>query len=249
MSNKSVAIFGASTGVAQKLIAHLETKNYLVTSYTSKSNSEHYYNLYHPNNLCFNFDCAIYFSWATDRTKKGQYISALAASEFARLARANNVEVVFISSLAALPIGRKSYYGIAKKSAEEAMRNYGHSIVRPATVLSNDQESISSAFGELFKKRLLVSFFSYFSKELNVPTTNVNRVIKTLNHCVDESGPFEVNLIDNIVNLVQLAGVQAPIFRLPFRWNFIGVLPRRSSALDRLLTVVSVSDWIKENLD
>lgn len=247
MSSKTVAIFGANSISAKKLIEQLKVKNYLVTPYSSKSSSENYYNLYEPNVINFDFDCAVFFSWATDRSRKCQMFSAHAATEFARLARENNVDVVFISSLAALPSSKKSHYGYAKNSAEKAMRDYGHTIVRPATVLSDDNENASSAYENLFEKRFMVSIFSHFSEEMNIPTTYLSRLTETLIQCVDEPRPIEINLIESIGNLETLAGVRTPLFRFPIRWNFIGILKTRSTSLDRLLTVISVSNWIREN--
>lgn len=248
MSRKSVAIFGVSSGLARKIVEQLKVRNYHVIPYSSNPDSANYFNLYEPTLISFCFDYAIYFSWAIDRSWKSQKMASRAASEFARRARENNVDVIFISSLAALPSGRKSNYGLAKQVAEKSMQEYGHSIVRPATVLS-EVESASSAYEELFKKRFLLWVFSHFSNQLLLPTINVSRLSEVLIDCVEKLKPIEINLIEDIGNIENLAGVRTPFFRVPIRWNFIGILPTRSRLLDRLLTVISVSDWIKENQD
>ena len=249
MGEKKVAIFGSRSRSAQHLIQELELKDFDVKSFSSvlEHDSVYKYDIYDLSEFEFDFDVAIYFSWATCRNEKNQSLAAAAASNFAELARAQNVDVVFISSLASLPSGPKSHYGKYKFKAEQSMRLFGHTIFRPATIVSKSRMNFSSSVSELSKFRFSARLFSYLSEKFVVPLLEIETFSEEIIKEIRNTSHEEINLIQQIVTLESLIGVPSPMFRIPLPWTFIYRVSRRSAALDRLLTLISVSQWIIEN--
>jgi dTDP-4-dehydrorhamnose reductase len=193
------------------------------------------------------FTTAVYFSWSRNRDLQQQEKSLEAAEKFASGARRRGVEVIFVSTLAALPKDSKSFYGVCKLAAEIAMRDQGHSIVRPATVISGSDTSFSNSLDQLNRLQGLVKIFTLFSKRLYVPTVDVSVLSETILDIIKSSKQTEINLIQSINVLEAIMNIPVKKIRLPISWVFIAKFKNRGEVLDRLLTIISVSEWIKGN--
>ena len=117
MNSGKIGIFGANSKSAQHLIRQLKFEGFEVLLFSSSTtNSQiHKYDIYDSNHVEFDFKIAIYFSWAVKRNEKDQRMAAQAAALFGAHARKKNVDVIFISSLASLPIHARSNYGNYKQ--------------------------------------------------------------------------------------------------------------------------------------
>lgn len=251
MPRRTVAIIGARSKSASHLSQVLRSNGIDVISFSSDPNlgSDFKYDINSQVHNVFNsqFATAVYFSWSRSRDFQQQENSAKAAVKFALDARHRGVEVIFISSLATLPHDSKSFYGICKLSAEIVMRDQGHSIVRPATVVSIGDTSFSNSLDQLNRLQSLVKIFTLFSKILYVPTVEVNVLSETIQDIIKGSKQTEINLIQSIDVLEAIVNIPAKKIRIPISWAFIAKFRNRGEVLDRLLTIITVSEWIKEN--
>jgi hypothetical protein len=207
------------------------------------------YDIYDSKHVEFDFKIAIYFSWAIKRTEKDQHMAAQAAALFGAQARKKNVDVIFISSLASLPIHSKSNYGNYKLEAEHSMKVSGHAVVRPGTITSKHDSVMSSSLNQMLKHVTLARIFTYLSRKILIPTVGIECFSHEILKLVKNPQPCDINLIQNIVSLEEFASISAPRFRLPVSWILISRFTIRSNALDRLTTLISVSTWIRENQD
>ena len=251
MNRRGIGVFGANSKSAQHLIRQLEFEGYEVILFSSSpANSQiRKYDIYDSNHIEFDFKIAIYFSWAIERTEKDQHIAAQAASLFGEHARKRNVNVIFISSLASLPIHSKSNYGKYKLEAEKSMKLSGHAVVRPGTITSKHDSGMSSSFTQMLRYVKLARIFTHLSRKILIPTVGVEYFSHKILNLVKNPQPCDFNLIQNIVSLEEFASISTPRFRLPISWVSISRFRIRSNALDRLTTLISVSDWITESQD
>jgi len=251
MSRKEIAVFGARSKSAQYLAEQLELQGYQVSVYSSQPlmSYERVYDIYNSIEDLpkLNADVVFYFSWATSRNEKDQKVAAYAATNFAKHARLQNVDVIFISTLAALPRFSRSHYGNYKSEAEIAMRRYGHSILRPATVVSKSVPNFSSSMKSFLQFGAIVRIFSYLTKKLLIPTVDIETFSSTLLTLIGTSGPVEINLIQEVSIFENFVNITPAQFHLPIPWSLISKISIRGEVLDRLLTLVTVSDWLSEN--
>jgi len=251
MTSPKVAIIGASSKSAILLNKLLKSKNLQVLTFSStpKNGVDLTYDLNSPSHNVFTseFDVAVYFSWSTDRSLKSQAQSSSAATRFAYEARDKGIKVIFISSLAALPAYIKSDYGFYKCESEIVMRNLGHSIIRPATVVSEHDTDFSSSLEQLSRLRGLSRLMAIFSKKLFVPIVDADNLSKTIFEMILDPQQSELNLIQSVENFETIAKIPLVSFRLPISWTFISRIKNRGQILDRLLTLITVSEWTNES--
>ena len=249
MNKEKIAIFGANSKSAQHLVRQLKFEGFEVILFSSSSTNSQMrkYNIYDSNHVEFDFKIAIYFSWAIKRTEKDQHMAAQAAALFGDQARKKNVYVIFISSLASLPIHSKSNYGNYKLEAEHSMKVSGHAVVRPGTITSKHDADISSSLTQMLRYVTLARIFTYLSRKILIPTVEIECFSHKILNLVKNPEPCDINLIQNIVSLEEFASISTPRFRLPISWVLISRFRIRSNALDRLTTLISVSTWIREN--
>jgi dTDP-4-dehydrorhamnose reductase len=251
MNRRTVAIIGARSKSASHLAQLLKSNEIDVLLFSSDPNLGFDYT-YDINSQVHNvfkskFTTAVYFSWSRNRDLQQQEKSLEAAEKFARDARNRGVEVIFISTLAVLPKDSKSFYGVCKLAAEIVMRNQGHSIVRPATVVSGSDTSFSNSLDQLNRLQSLVKIFTLFSKRLYVPTVDVSVLSETILDIIKSSKQTEINLIQSIDVLEAIVNIPVKKIQLPISWAFIAKFKNRGAVLDRLLTIIGVSEWIKGN--
>lgn len=253
MRSKTVAIVGARSTSAIHLGRLLELKGIKVFRFSSdpRLGTEFNYDINSQAHNIFNFEftTAVYFAWSINRDLDSQRKAADAAVKFACDAKDRNIDVIFISSLASLPNNSKSFYGVCKREAEIAMRNNGHSIVRPATVISSSDKSFSKSLDHLIRLRSVVRVFTFFSKRLYVPTVDVAFLSESILGMIENPIITEIDLIQNIEAIETIIDIPRAKLYIPISWAFIAYFKNRGQALDRLLTLISVSDWIKENQD
>lgn len=251
MNKERIGIFGANSKSAQHLIRQLKFEGFEVILFSSSSTNSQIrkYNIYDSNHVEFDFKIAIYFSWAIKRTEKDQHMAAQAAALFGAQARKKNVDVIFISSLASLPIHSRSNYGNYKLEAEHSMKVLGHAVVRPGTITSKHDFVMSSSLNQMLKHVTLARIFTYLSRKILIPTVGIECFSHKILNLVKNPQPCDINLIQNIVSLEEFASISTPRFRLPLSWVLISRFTIRSNALDRLTTLISVSTWIRENQD
>jgi dTDP-4-dehydrorhamnose reductase len=251
MNRKEIAVFGARSKSAQYLADQLELQGYQVSVYSSQPlmSYERVYDIYNSIEDLprLNADVVVYFSWATSRDEKDQKVAAYAATRFAKHARLQNVDVIFISTLAALPRFSRSHYGNYKSEAEMAMRRYGHSILRPATVVSKSDPNFSSSMESFLQFEAMVRIFSYLTKKLLIPTVDIETFSSTLLALIGTTEPVEINLIQEVSIFENFANISPAQFHLPIPWSLISKISFRGEVLDRLLTLVTVSEWLSEN--
>lgn len=251
MNKEKIGIFGANSKSAQHLIRQLKFEGFEVILFSSSSTNSQMrkYDIYDSNHVEFDFKIAIYFSWAIKRTEKDQHIAAQAAALFGAQARKKNVDVIFISSLASLPIHSKSNYGNYKLEAEHSMKVLGHAVVRPGTITSKNDSVISSSLNQMLKHVTLARIFTFLSRKILIPTVGIECFSHKILNLVQNPQSCDINLVQNIVSLEEFASISPPRFRLPVSWVWISRFTIRSNALDRLTTLISVSTWIRENQD
>jgi hypothetical protein len=251
MTKKRVAVFGARSKSAESLISRLRCENFEVSSYSSDPSVfiERFYDIHKgvENMPILDVDIVVYFSWTQQRDERNQKAAAIAATRFAEHARSQGVDVIFISTLAALPQSHRSHYGNYKAQAEVSMRQFEHAIVRPATIVSEGDLNFSSSMTSFLKLRRIVRFFLFFSERLFVPTVDIETFNSKVVSLIKDPLAIEVDLIDNIPTMENFSKVTSIKFRFPFSWIIISRFSHRSEFLDRLLTLVTVSRWIKEN--
>jgi dTDP-4-dehydrorhamnose reductase len=251
MTSPKVAIIGASSKSAIHLTNLLKSSNLQVLTFSStpKIGMDLTYDLNSPSHNVFTseFDVAVYFSWLTDRSLKSQEQSFSAATKFAYDARDKGIKVIFISSLAALPAYIKSYYGFYKCESEIVMKNQGHSIIRPATVVSEHDRGFSSSVEQLSRLHGYSRVMAIFSKKLYVPIVDADYLSKAIFQMILNPQQSELNLIESVENFETIAEIPLVSFRLPISWTFISRIKNRGQILDRLLTLITVSEWINEN--
>jgi hypothetical protein len=251
MIKKKVAVFGARSKSAQSLISRLHCEDFDVSSYSSDPsvNAECFYNIHDcvKNMPILDADIVVYFSWTSKRDEKSQKTAAVAATRFAEYTRSQGVDVIFVSTLAALPQSHRSHYGNYKAKAENAMRQNGHSVVRPATIVSEADLRFSSSLKSFLELRRIVRLFLFFSERLVVPTVDIETFTSKILSLIKDPLAIEVNLIDNMSTMEHFAKVTPINFRFPFSWISVSRISHRGEVLDRLLTLVTVSRWIKEN--
>lgn len=251
MTNKRVAVFGARSKSAESLISRLHCENFEVSSYSSDPSVciERFYDVHKgvENMPILDADIIVYFSWTQKRDERNQKAAAIAATRFAEHARSQGVDVIFISTLAALPQSHRSHYGNYKAEAEVSMRQNEHTIVRPSTIVSQGDPDFSSSMKSFFKLRGIVRFFLFFSERLVVPTVDIETFTSKVLSLIKDPLAIEVDLIDQILTLENFSKVTPVKFRFPFSWIFISRFSHRGEVLDRLLTLVTVSRWIKES--
>jgi hypothetical protein len=173
---------------------------------SSSTNSQmRKYDIYDSNHVEFDFKIAIYFSWAIKRTEKDQHIAAQAAALFGAQARKKNVDVIFISSLASLPIHSKSNYGNYKLEAEHSMKMSGHAVVRPGTITSKHDADISSSLTQMLRYVTLARIFTYLSRKILIPTVEIECFAHKILNLVKNPQPCDINLIQNIVSLEEFS--------------------------------------------
>jgi hypothetical protein len=251
MNKEKIAIFGANSKSAQHLVRQLKFEGFEVILFSSSSTNSQMrkYDIYDSNHVEFDFKIAIYFSWAIKRTEKDQHIAAQAAALFGAQAKKKKVYVIFISSLASLPIHSKSNYGNYKLEAEHSMKMSGHAVVRPGTITSKHDADISSSLTQMLRYVTLARIFTYLSRKILIPTVGIECFSHEILNLVKNPQPCDINLIQNIVSLEEFSSITTPRIRLPLSWVLISRFRIRSNALDRLTTLISVSTWIRENQD
>ena len=251
MIRRTVAIIGARSKSASHLSELLESNGIEVIRFSSGSNlgSDFTYDINLREHKVFEseFTTAVYFSWSRNRNFQQQEKSLEAAEKFAIDARNRGVEVIFVSTLASMPKDSKSFYGVCKLAAEKVMRDHGHSIVRPATVVSGTNTSFSNSLDQLYRLRSLVKIFTLFSKRLYVPTVDVSVLSETILDVIESSKQTEISLIQTIDVLEAIVNIPVKKIWLPISWAFIAKIKNRGEILDRLLTIIGVSEWVKGN--
>jgi len=234
-----------------KLSEALTQRDYEVIHYSSKpkNNSVLLYDIFDNERFVFDsrIQVAIYFSWDSKRRKSNQIYSAEAALRFGKIADSVGVKVIFISSLAALPVSKKSNYGNNKLLAEGAFRNSNHTIIRPATIVSGVDNRFSSSLYALTKAKPIVRLLSLFSGNLLVPIIDVDIFTAEIMKEISNPTRHEWNLIQEVRSLNEIAGIKSHRINLPFPWEFLYKLPLFGELGDRLTTLIGVSNWIKEN--
>ena len=249
MTNPKVAIFGASSKSAIFFADVLKSENFAVETYSSSKQlgSEFRFDLYESKIPTLNCDYAIYFSWSKIRNQRDQKAAELKALDFAMGAQRQGVRVIFISSLASLPKENQSVYGSSKRVAELGMIKHGHSVVRPGTILSSKDPELSSAMLQLQKYRSFVWLYCRVSEKILVPLIGVEAFSAGLLNLIRNFEVGEVNLVDEVKALENLAGFRNFTVRIPFKWGKILKFFNRGEKTDRLLTLLSVSNWLREN--
>jgi hypothetical protein len=127
------------------------------------------------------------------------------------------------------------------------MRNLGHSIIRPATVVSEHDTDFSSSLEQLSRLRGLSRLMAIFSKKLFVPIVDADNLSKTIFEMILDPQQSELNLIQSVENFETIAKIPLVSFRLPISWTFISRIKNRGQILDRLLTLITVSEWTNES--
>ena len=249
MDNPKIAIFGATSKSARFLVNILKKENFTVETYSSSEpiESEFRFNLYDSQIPFLTCEYAIYFSWAKNRSQNDQSAAERKATDFARVARQQGVKVIFISSLASLPNRNQSFYGLSKRVAELEMIRHGHVVVRPGTIISSVDPELSYAMKQLTKFRNFVWIYSRLSERVLVPLIGVEAFSSCLINLINNYEAGESNLFDDVRSLENLAGFKDFYARIPLKWATILKLINRGEATDRLLTLHSVSGWLREN--
>ena len=251
MSTQQIAIFGSNSKSAIKLSEALTQRDYEVIHYSSKpkNNSVLVYDIFDSESFVFDSktQVAIYFSWDSKRRKTNQIRSAEAALRFGKIADSFGVKVLFISSLAAVPASKKSNYGNNKLLAEGAFRNSNHTIIRPATIVSDVDNRFSSSLYALTKAKPIVRLLSLFSGNFLIPVIDVEIFTAELIKEISNPSRHEWNLIQEVRSLNEIAGIKSPRINFPFPWEFLHQLPFFGEFGDRLITLIGVSNWIREN--
>lgn len=249
MSNPKIAIFGASSKSAYFFVDVLKKENFNIETYSSSEQigSKFRFDIYEsriPDLAC---DYAIYFSWAKKRNQKDQKAAARKAQDFAKAAQRHGVKVIFISSLASLPNNNQSFYGSSKRVAELSMIEHGHMVVRPGTIISSKDPEMSSAMQQLQKFHLFTWVYSRLSERVLVPLVSVEAFSSCLLDLIRNYEAGELNLYQEVKTLENLSGFRDFYVRIPLKWGTILKFLNRGGAVDRLLTLLSVSGWIREN--
>jgi len=249
MDIPKIAIFGATSKTARFFVNFLKKENFAVETYSSSEQieSEFRFNLYESHIPPLTCQYAIYFSWAKNRSQYDQKVAERKAIDFARVARQQGVKVIFISSLASLPTRNQSFYGLSKRFAELEMIKHGHVVVRPGTIVSSADPELSSAMQQLSNYHNFIWIFSRFSERVLVPLIGIEAFSSYLLNLINNYEVGEFNLFDDVKSLENLVGFKDFYARIPLNWTTILKLLNRGEATDRLLTLLSVSSWLREN--
>jgi hypothetical protein len=249
MSKPKVAILGASSKSASFFVEVLKRENFAVKTYSSSEQigSEFRFNLYESHIPTLACDYAIYFSWAKNRNQKDQKAAERKALDFARVAQQQGVKVIFISSLASLPSRNKSFYGSSKRAVELGMIAHGHTVIRPGTIISTKDPEMSSAMQQLHKYRTFVWIYARLSERVLVPLIGIEAFSSCLLNLIKNYKVEELNLFEEVKTLENLAGFRDFYARIPLKWGTFFKFLNRGEATDRLLTLLSVSGWLREN--
>jgi hypothetical protein len=86
-----------------------------------------------------------------------------------------------------------------------------------------------------------------FSKKLFVPIVDADNLSKTIFEMILDPQQSELNLIQSVENFETIAKIPLVSFRLPISWTFISRIKNRGQILDRLLTLITVSEWTNES--
>lgn len=182
----------------------------------------------------------VHLAWnTTNRKRSAQLRSAQQTIELAKFCHAQDIHLIFVSSMSARESSQSSY-GSAKHRAEQAVLALGGAVLRPGLVTFPVPNGVHK-LGKQVAGRL--ARFGIELPDLMVPTVSADHfVASTLDLVLSSSSPFTENLVDAWVPLDSLNRGGMPNHkRHSFRLN-----PR---VITRLLTCLSLIPYVRNRRD